>query len=77
MISQRTKEALSRRKSEGVKLGRPKGSYAKTTKLTGKDDEIRELLKKNIGIASIARILGVNRLTVDTYVKRFKLRESL
>ena len=77
MISQRTKEALARRKSEGVILGRPKGSYAKTTKLTGKEDEIRELLKKNIGIASISRILGVHRLTVDAYVKRKGLRSDL
>jgi hypothetical protein len=28
LISQRTKEALARRKAEGKQLGRPKGSYA-------------------------------------------------
>lgn len=34
LISQRTKEALARKKSEGKKLGRPKGSLSKTTKLS-------------------------------------------
>src|SRR5579871_3635179 len=43
MISSRTKEALARKKSEGQQLGRPKGSYAKETKLTGKEEMIREL----------------------------------
>lgn len=38
MISQRTKEALARRRSEGMQLGRPKGSLSKLTKLTGKED---------------------------------------
>jgi len=34
MISSRTKGALARKKSEGMRLGRPIGSYAKETKLT-------------------------------------------
>src|SRR5215208_8452251 len=37
MISSRTKEALARKRSEGQRLGRPTGSYAKATKLTGKE----------------------------------------
>jgi DNA invertase Pin-like site-specific DNA recombinase len=37
MISSRTKEALARKRSEGRKLGRPKGSLSKKTKLTGKE----------------------------------------
>jgi DNA invertase Pin-like site-specific DNA recombinase len=39
LISQRTKEALVRKKSEGQTLGRPKGSLSKETKLTGKEEE--------------------------------------
>lgn len=73
MISSRTKEALARRKSEGKRLGRPKGSYAKETKLTGKELAIRELLDKRVSYAAIARILGVNRGTVTTFVKRRQL----
>ena len=44
LISHRTKEALTRKKSEGQKLGRPKGSLPKNTKLSGKEEQIRELL---------------------------------
>ena len=44
LISQRTKEALAKRKTEGKKLGRPKGSYS--SKLDEKREYIEELLKK-------------------------------
>jgi DNA invertase Pin-like site-specific DNA recombinase len=73
MISSRTKEALARKKSEGKRLGRPKGSYAKETKLTGKERVIQELLDKRISHAAIGRILGVNRGTVTTFVRRHGL----
>ena len=36
LISQRTKEALARKKNEGAVLGRPKGSKSTRTKLSGK-----------------------------------------
>ncbi len=74
MISQRTKEALARKKSEGMILGRPKGSQSKETKLTGKEEEIRGLLQKKVSITTIGRILGVHRLTVDRFVKNKGLR---
>ena len=73
LISSRTKEALARKKSEGQRLGRPKGSYATTTKLTGKEPIIRELLAKQVSYSAIARILGVHRGTVTTFVKRHGL----
>lgn len=73
LISQRTKEALSRKKSEGMKLGRPHGSQNKETKLTGKEDDIRKLLDKKVAVSAIARILGVNRLTVRNFIKTRKL----
>lgn len=69
LISQRTKEALARRKKEGKKLGRPKGSLSKQTKLTGKEDVIKELLKNSIGYSAIGRMLGVNRITVKNFVE--------
>ncbi|MBF0227876.1 MAG: master DNA invertase Mpi family serine-type recombinase [Desulfobacterales bacterium] len=51
LISQRTKEALARKKSEGQKLGRPKGSLSKETKLAGKEKIIQDFtinrIKKN------------------------------
>jgi len=73
LISQRTKEALQRKKSEGKILGRPKGSLSKTTKLTGKDDVILGFLDKKVPVAVMARLLEVNRLTLSNYIKSRKL----
>jgi DNA invertase Pin-like site-specific DNA recombinase len=70
LISQRTKEALARKRSEGVVLGRPKGSKSKVRKLTGREAEIYALLEKKVPKTVIARILGVHRLTVADFVKR-------
>lgn len=69
LISQRTKEALARKRAEGVILGRPKGSKSSVTKLTGKEKEIKNLLDKQVSYSAISRILGVHRLTVSTFVK--------
>ena len=69
LISQRTKEALARKRAEGVVLGRPKGSKSKVRKLTGKEAEIKALLDKKVSKSAIARILGVHRLTVLAFVK--------
>lgn len=69
LISQRTKEALARKKAEGVILGRPIGSKSSTLKLTGKEEEIKKLLKKKISYSGIGRILGAHRLTVSSFVK--------
>ncbi|HEY0056704.1 MAG TPA: recombinase family protein [Pedobacter sp.] len=77
LISQRTKEAMARMKSQGLKVGRPKGSLSKETKLTGKDDTIKELLSKKVAVATIGRILGVSRLTVENYIKSRKLRGAV
>lgn len=69
LISQRTKEALARKKSEGVILGRPKGSKSKAKKLTGRESEIKALLEKKISKSAIARILGVHRITLTEFLK--------
>lgn len=68
LISMRTKEALSRKKAEGVILGRPKGSKSTKTKLTGNEKKIFDLLQKNVSYSAIGRILGVHRLTVSKFV---------
>src|SRR5215470_15840363 len=75
MISARTKEALARKRSEGKRLGRPKGKLSAVTKLTGKDDLIRGYLDRNIPVSVIARLLGVSRLTVRHYIRTRKLQK--
>lgn len=68
LISQRTKEALARKKAEGVILGRPKGRKSLKTKLTGHEKKIQELLNKKVSFSAIGRILNVHRLTVKSFV---------
>jgi DNA invertase Pin-like site-specific DNA recombinase len=70
LISQRTKEALARKKAEGVILGRPVGRKSWKTKLTGHEKRVAELLEKKVSFSAIGRILGVHRLTVSSFVKR-------
>lgn len=72
LISQRTKEALARKKAEGVILGRPKGSKSTYTKLTGREKEIQQYLNKKVSYSAIGRIMGVHRFTVSSFVKNVK-----
>lgn len=68
LISQRTKEALARAKSEGKRLGRPKGIYS--SKLDRHYHTIKELREKGVSISSIAKILGFSYSTVYAYLKK-------
>jgi DNA invertase Pin-like site-specific DNA recombinase len=67
LISQRTKEALQRMKQEGVTLGRPKGVPGKS-RLDGKEEEIRKLLDKSVGIASLAKIYDCSWPTMKNFI---------
>ena len=73
LISQRTKEALLRKKAEGVILGRPKGkkSSPEKYKLYKKRNLIQELLNANISKRKIAVICKVDRITLARYIKTF------
>lgn len=73
LISQRTKEALARRKAEGVVLGRPKGSRSNPSrrKLHSKHTLIQELLKIGTSKRKIAKICHTDRNTLDRYIRDF------
>jgi len=69
LIAQRTKEALARKRSEGIKLGRPLGRKSDHLKLSGHETEIRSMIDENISKCAIARSFGVCRQTVASFLK--------
>ena len=73
LISQRTKEALARRKQEGKVLGRPRGSKSQSTKLTGQEDFIVSQLRAECSKASIASRLGVSLPTLRRFIQVHQL----
>ena len=69
LISQRTKEALARKKAEGAVLGRPRRKSPQTSlKLYKKHDYIVSRLKEKVSIAQIARDCKVNNKTMQRYI---------
>lgn len=72
LISERTKEGLASARAKGKILGRPKGVLGKS-KLDGKEEEIQLLLKKEVSLAAIAKIMGVSRTALRHFIKTRKL----
>jgi DNA invertase Pin-like site-specific DNA recombinase len=67
LIAERTKEGLAAARAKGRQIGRPKGALG-TTKLTGRETEIQDLLVKTVSKASIAKIMGVSRGTLHHFI---------
>ena len=70
LISQRTKEALARKRQEGVVLGRPKGrrNAPNKYKLYAKRNLICEMLKAHISKRKIAEVCKVDRKTLCRFI---------
>lgn len=69
LISQRTKEALAKRRAEWVVLWRPKWTKSSKVKLSWKENTIKDLLEQKVSKTKIAKIFKVNRSTVDKFIK--------
>lgn len=74
-ISQRTKEALARKKEEGVILGRPLGSTTTKRKLDGMEDRIVSMIRRGKSRTAIAKKLHVHRVTVRHFIAEKGLME--
>ena len=70
LISDRTREALARRKAEGQRLGRPPGSPNRNRRLDGHDEEIRAMIDAGETRVDIARRFGVCYKTIYRWERR-------
>ena len=75
LCSMRTKEGLAAAKAKGKQLGRPKGRTGKS-KLDGREEEIKQLLAKNVSKASIAKITEVDRSTLYHFIRSRGLQKK-
>ena len=76
LISQRTKEALKRKREEGVILGRPKGSKSSYLKLSKFETEVLKMKKRGCTNTKIGKKYGVTRDTVARFLKHCEQHNS-
>lgn len=69
LISQRTKEAMARRRACGLYTGRKPGAKNLHHKLDGKEDMIRKMLLGGMSQRKVAKKLKVGATTINTFVK--------
>lgn len=73
LISMRTREALAKRKADGIHLGRPFGSKIEFHKLTDHKDHILRLYRAGFSKAKIARRYHVTDKTIRKYIQLWNL----
>ena len=73
LISERTREGLAR--ASGRKLGRPKGSLG-VSRLNGKEDDILRFLELGVSKTAIAKLTGVSRTTLYSFMRTRGLEPS-
>ena len=76
LISERTKMSLDKLKSQGKHLGRPFGAKSKSLKLSKNTKKVKDLMAKGLPKAQIARLLGVDKLTLYRFLKKLKEDEE-
>ncbi len=69
LIAERTKEALKRRKAEGVILGRPKGRKNSIYKLSGKEEEICRMIDEGYAKTYIIEYFHVSSATLYNFMR--------
>ena len=75
LISERTKMSLDKLKSQGKHLGRPFGAKSKSLKLSKNTKRVKDLMSKGLPKAQIARLLGVDKLTLYRFLKKLESEE--
>lgn len=68
LISQRTKEALARKRAEGIIPGCKRGSIHKAHKCDAYVDSIQKMLNECYSLSRIAKRIGVDRNTLSKYI---------
>ena len=69
LISQRTKEALKRKREEGIILGRPKGKKSSFVKLSGKRQQIMKYQEEGKSKTWISKKFKVHRNTLTIFLE--------
>ena len=70
LISERTKSSLANIRASGKKLGRPIKSENKKLKLSKNQEKIKLLLDEGFSKSKIAKMMGVQRSTLNRFIKR-------
>jgi len=69
LLQARVRESLARLKADGKKLGQPFGARSRELKLTKHQKQLEWMLKHGFSKPKIAKLLGVHKCTIYSYLK--------